>query len=73
MHHLFDQASTQHLHLALACLHDRQLFKDNVLIPVVVQIFLDNDLQHQLHWLAHCDWDMTMARLTYDPQSLLPG
>lgn len=73
MDELFDQASREDLELALDCMYDSNLFDLNVLNEVVIRVALDSSLQDQLSWLVHCDWDLTHAKLTYKPGSIIKG
>jgi len=70
MNPIFHTCSRDDLELALDCIYDRQLFEENVLNEIVLLIYVRRDLQHQLHWLVECEWDLTHAILTYVPKQM---
>jgi len=62
---MFHTCSRDDLQSALDCIYDSKLFDENVWNEIVCMVAMDSDLQHQLHWLAECEWDLTHAILTY--------
>lgn len=53
------------LQTALDSLHDSSLFRNNLNNPDIVAVNFDSTLQKQLLHLASCEWDRTVAALTW--------
>lgn len=57
-----DEATLQ---LALDSIYDSRVFNDNNHMPDILAFHWDLTLQKQLFHLANCEWDKTLAALTW--------